>query len=171
MIVNEVRECLKKVCEVLNSNHVEYLVVGGAAVSYYGFNRPSGIGNYHSELKVDLDFWYNPTIANFHNLLNALDKLDIDTGELRSKIFDKKKTYLKIPLQDFHTDFLPLIEGTESFPKSLKKAEFLMIEELRVPIISIEDLLANKKKINRPSDQLDIEKLEDLRKKRPDQIP
>lgn len=69
MITHELKPYLLKVCKVLNSHRVEYMIVGGAAVSHYGFNRPSGIGQYRSELKVDLDFWYNPTIENFEKIL------------------------------------------------------------------------------------------------------
>ena len=46
MISEEIKQYLVKVCTILNSHNVEYLVVGGAAVSHHGFNRPSGIGQF-----------------------------------------------------------------------------------------------------------------------------
>lgn len=73
MITHELKPYLVRVCKILNSHEVEYLIVGGAAVSHYGFNRPSGIGQYRSELKVDLDFWYNPTTENFEKPILALE--------------------------------------------------------------------------------------------------
>ena len=90
MIGEEIKQYLITVCGILNSHHVDYLVVGGAAVSYYGFNRPSGIGQYNSTLKADLDFWYNPTIGNYQKLIKALDELNVDTSELKNLVFDKK---------------------------------------------------------------------------------
>jgi len=71
MISNDVRRFLIKVCTVLNFHKVDYLVVGGAAVNHYGYSRPSGIGQIRSEINVDLDFWYNPTVENYHNLVKA----------------------------------------------------------------------------------------------------
>jgi hypothetical protein len=38
---------------------------------------------------VDLDFRYNPAIANFEKIIGALDELNVDTGELRKLVFDK----------------------------------------------------------------------------------
>ena len=111
MINHEVHPYLVKVCTILNSHNVEYLVVGGAAVSYHGHNRKSGIGQYNAGLKVDLDFWYNPTIENFQNIIRALDNLAVDTSELKNLIFDRKRPFLKIPHKDFHTDFLPIMAG------------------------------------------------------------
>jgi hypothetical protein len=61
MITHELKPYLQRVGIILNSHQVEYMIVGGAAVSHYGFNRPSGIGQYKPEFAVDLDFWYNPT--------------------------------------------------------------------------------------------------------------
>lgn len=51
MISHELKPYLLSVCQILNSHEVDYLIVGGTAVSHYGFNRPSGIGQYRSELK------------------------------------------------------------------------------------------------------------------------
>lgn len=80
MITHELKPYLLRVCIILNSQQVEYMIVGGAAVSHYGFNRPSGIGQYKSELAVDIDFWYNLTVENFEKILNALDALSVDTS-------------------------------------------------------------------------------------------
>jgi predicted nucleotidyltransferase len=159
MMNREIEQYLIKVCEVLNSHNVEYLVVGGAAVNHYGFNRPSGIGQSNSELKADLDFWYNPTIGNYHNLINALRDLDVDVSELEKLVFDKNRTFLKIPHKDFHTDFLPKMEGLESFRTCRSRAEALDIGGVYLFVLSLEDLIANKRAVNRESDKLDIEEI------------
>jgi hypothetical protein len=39
----------------LNKNNVEYLLVGGFAVIYHGYNRTTG----------DIDVWVNPTKDDF----------------------------------------------------------------------------------------------------------
>lgn len=135
------------------------MIVGGAAVSHYGFNRPSGIGQYGTALKVDLDFWYNPTIGNFEKILNALDELNVDTSDLRKLVFDNKKTFLKIPHEDFHTDFLPRMEGLNSYRACKKNAELVDHGGIKVLVIGLDDLIENKRVVNRKTDQSDIEVL------------
>ncbi len=166
MISDEIKQYLIKVCTTLNSHNVDYLVVGGAAVSHYGFNRPSGIGQYHSELKADLDFWYNPTIENFQNIILALDDLDIDTSDLKKLVFDKRHTFLKVPHKDFHTDFLPVMEGLDSFRNCKGKAETIDVGTVSLRILSYDDLIANKRGVNRKTDQSDITELNKVRKKK-----
>jgi hypothetical protein len=62
-MINSVTETLVKVCSSLNKNEVEYLVIGGIAVSIQGYPWYT----------ADIDIWYNPILSNFHKILLALD--------------------------------------------------------------------------------------------------
>jgi predicted nucleotidyltransferase len=166
MITHELKPYLLAVCKILNAHKVDYMIVGGAAVSHYGFNRPSGIGQYHSELVVDLDFWYNPTIENFEKILNALDELNVDTSELRKIVFNGKRTFLKIPHDNFHTDFLPQMAGLKSFRVSARNADKITIDGVPLSVISLDDLILNKRSVNRAIDHSDIEELNRIRNKK-----
>ena len=166
MISEEIKQYLIKVCAILNSHKVEYLVVGGAAVSHYGFNRASGIGQYNSKLKADLDFWYNPTVENYQNLVHALDELGVDTSDLKNLVFDKQSTFLKIPHEDFHTDFLPVMEGLDSFHTCNGKAEVIDVSGVPLRMLSYDDLITNKRAVNRKTDQLDITELTKVQKRK-----
>lgn len=42
MISNEIRQSLQTVCLALNKYKVEYMLIGGIAVAFYGYQRPSG---------------------------------------------------------------------------------------------------------------------------------
>lgn len=166
MLRDEIKQHLSRVCAILNSHHVEYMVVGGAAVSHYGFSRPSGIGGFTTDPKPDLDFWYKPTIENFESLIRALNELQIDVTDLKKIVFDKNHTFLKIPHENFHTDFLPVMAGLDSFRDSIKKADSTTIEKVTIKIISYDDLLANKRAVNRNIDQSDINELQRFRSKK-----
>ena len=166
MINNEVRQYLTKVGAVLNSHGVEYIVVGGAAVIHHGYNRPSGMGYSKESIKVDLDFWYNPTIENFHKILKALDDLKVDTSELKEIVFDRNKTFLKIPHDSFHTDFLPVMEGLESFRLSKQEAETIDIDGVTLVVLSYQNLITNKQAVNRKVDQSDISELSKVRRRK-----
>jgi hypothetical protein len=160
MIGNEVRATLQTVITALNRHQVDYMLVGGTAVAFYGYQRISGISFLENpEIKIDHDFWYNPTNENFINLLKALSDLEVDTSELQKIVFDPQKTFLKIPHKTFHTDFLPQMKGLISFRDSKRKCEKILLDENELYIISKEDLLINKKVVNRDIDKRDFESL------------
>src|SRR6267142_7081213 len=122
MISNEIREALQRVCTSLNRHKVDCMLIGGVAVGFYGYQRISGISMFKPELKTDLDFWYNPTNENYLNLLKALEELEVDTSDLEKIVFDPQKTFLKIPKEKFHIDFLPRMEGLPSYSDCRKNA-------------------------------------------------
>jgi hypothetical protein len=68
---------LREFIECLNSNEVEYLIVGALAVSWHGFARYS----------ADVDFLIRPSHANAVRVLRALSQfgfgsLDISASDL-----------------------------------------------------------------------------------------
>ena len=85
---------------------LDVLAIGGLAVAHYGHRRISG-GPVKGEIKADLDFWYRPTTENYVNLVKALKELEVDVEEIERRVFDPRKSFLKIPHKTFHMDFLP----------------------------------------------------------------
>ena len=68
----------KEFAELLGSNGVEYLVVGGYALAAHGRPRYTG----------DLDFWVGTDAANGQRLLQALDDFKANkraTGRLQDR--------------------------------------------------------------------------------------
>jgi hypothetical protein len=79
----------------LNSNEVEYLVVGALAVSWHGFPRYS----------ADIDFLIRPNHANAERVLRALSQfgfgsLDISVSDLTlpGKVIQASRSYRYLPL-------------------------------------------------------------------------
>jgi predicted nucleotidyltransferase len=163
MISELSRAPLSKVCTVLSKYEVEYIIVGGTAVQYYGYHRPSSITISTPEIDADLDFWYKPTNENFQRLILALDELKIDTSGLKELVFDPKRTFLRVPHEGFHTDFLPEMKGLGPFRECKKNAKGLELDGTTVHILSLEDLILNKKAVNRAVDLSDAEELEKIR--------
>ena len=81
-------------------------------------------------------------------------------------MFDKNHTFLKIPHSEFHTDFLPVMEGLESFKACKARAETTDIEGVSLHILSYEDLILNKRAVNRKTDQSDIKALDKVRRRK-----
>jgi hypothetical protein len=148
------KDTLVEICTLLNKHEVDYLLIGGVAVIYHGYTRST----------ADLDFWYNPTITNFHKIINAVREYGIDASELEKIVFDPKKTFLRFPTAAFQAEFLPTIPGDLSFITAKTKAETLRINDTEVFIIGYEDLIKNKSATNRLKDQADVEELTKRRK-------
>lgn len=136
------------------------MLVGGTAVAFYGYQRISGISvSDNPEIKIDHDFWYNPTNENFINLVKALSDLQVDVSDLEKIVFDPQKTFLKIPHRTFHTDFLPQMKGLLSYRDSKMNSERILLDGNELCIISKADLLINKKAVSRDIDKRDIDSL------------
>jgi len=166
MISNEIRDSLKKVCEALNKHKVDCMLIGGTAVGFYGYQRISGMTVFNLELKSDLDFWYNPNTENFFNIVKALSELEVDTSELEKFIFDPQRTYLKIPFEKFHLDFLPQMKGLSSYVSCKKNARKEIIDGNEFFVIGLSDLIANKIAIGRVIDKDDLDYLNKLQKEK-----
>ncbi|MEQ9591067.1 MAG: nucleotidyltransferase [Cyclobacteriaceae bacterium] len=146
---NQIRELLRRTCELLNKHQVEYILSGGVAVGFHGYPRST----------ADIDFWYNPTISNFHRIISALKEYGVDTDDLTNIVFDPAKTYLRVPQLGFRTEFLPQIPGIDSFSMALKNASQTTLDGVNVFILGYEDLIKNKAKLARKIDLNDIEEL------------
>ncbi len=142
------------------------MLIGGTAVGFYGYQRISGgyVSGFN-DLKHDLDFWYNPTISNYYSLVTTLKKLGVDVSKLEELIFDPHKTYLKVPHNGFKTEFLPQMSGLGSFNESLKSVKKINIDGNDIFVIGYDDLIKNKKSVNRNIDRTDIIMLDKLNKK------
>ncbi|QOI95978.1 MAG: hypothetical protein HRU69_00145 [Flammeovirgaceae bacterium] len=120
---------------------MEYLVVGGTAVAFYGYSRISGITSKQPQVTIDLDFWYKPTLSNYNNLVTALKILGVDVSALSNLVFDPKKTFLKIPRPNFHLDFLPEMTGLDSFSVCKANAKQVNLDGNNIYILGYNDLI------------------------------
>lgn len=72
-------EDFKELLILLENNEVEYLLVGGYAVSYYGYPRYTG----------DMDIWFNSNYENALKLIKVLNQFGF--ASLNINIEDLKK--------------------------------------------------------------------------------
>lgn len=88
---------------------------------------------------------------------SAFVEVNFDGKELDKIVFDPKKTYLRIPFKDFKVELLPQMKGLESFDTSFKNARPVELDGNKINIIGYQDLIKNKKAVNREIDQKDIQ--------------
>lgn len=153
---NEHLEILK----ILKKNSVNFLLIGGVAVNYYGFNRPTG----------DLDVWLEPSDQNKQMLVKALYELKIFEDDIR-KIegcnFSDSLVFHIGTKPPFVIDFLTKIVGVK-WEEAWSMKDETVFEGMEIAFIHINHLKINKMLAGRPKDLEDINQLnriEELRKK------
>ncbi len=146
---------------VFNNNHVKYIMVGGLATRFHGYSRATD----------DLDIWIEETLENRRNLRKAF-------AELGYGDFESIETMQFVPgwtsfnAAGIELDIMTEMKGieNETFTDCLKMASTSDLEGVLVPFLHINHLIANKKAVNRPKDQLDViqlEKIKEIREKNP----
>lgn len=155
---------LPSIIKSLNEHKVEYMIVGGFAVSYYGYIRISTARNSNRPADmVDLDIWYNSTYPNYFSLLNALEAVPVDVSRLKAeKDPNPKKSFLKFTLADCTLDFNPSIGTPMRFLDAYNRRTAFKRDDLELSFISLKDLIEYKQFIGRPKDIIDVLELKKL---------
>lgn len=138
----------------LSSERAEFLLIGDYAVGFHAQPRYT----------KDLDVWVRPTPANARRVMKALEKFGAPTSNLRLKDLTNPDLVYQVGVEPNRIDFLMSIAGVK-FGDAWKRRVEGPFGELTVPWISARDLVANKKKVGRPQDLLDVQTLAPLLKK------
>jgi len=155
-----------RVCQILNKNSVQYLIVGGTAVAFHGYFRWSQNSTGTPAEKFDLDIWYNPTYDNYFKLLTALAELGQDVKEFfEEQSPNPLKSYFKFDLNKFTLDFLPKLKGATKFKQAYERKEVTTIQGIDMLFIGFDELLLDKAANSRPKDLTDIKQLKSIKKK------
>lgn len=157
---NSLLESIVKVCQALNTHAVDYLVVGGSAVAYYGYFRHSITMAGVPADRPDVDIWYNPTYTNYFKLLDTLVSLGQDvTIHRNEQAPNPKKSFFRYEFDLFTLDLLPSIKSALNFGPAFSRREVIDIGSVAIPFIDFEDLITDKKATARPKDFDDINNL------------
>lgn len=152
---------------MLNKYSLEYVIVGGTAVAFHGYYRMSTLPSGIPADKHDLDFWYNPTYANYYNLLDAIEELGIDVSEYKEELApNPMKSFFTQEFDNFKIDFLPEIIGLNRFSESFSKRIISQIDGVEICTISFEDLVKSKESTFRQKDTDDLVQLKSIRKRK-----
>lgn len=164
-------DLLIKLCGGLNKHDVEYLIVGGTAVGFYEFTRPSHPSMDRPEIKTDIDVWYRSENTNRIRIVETLKSLDFEYSENDLHEMDlfsdpKWDDMLFIEQVNFKFDFIPYSKGLV-FENSIKNAKVIELAGVKIPFIGYDDLIKTKSLINRQGiDDKDISELEKIRNRK-----
>lgn len=137
--------------ELLNSNSVEYLVVGGHAVGFHGFPRMTG----------DVDFFVRADEENATRLIEVFREFGFDDAENLRPALTTVGRSIKIGIPPNRIDVITGISGVE-FDEAWDSRVPGHLGPVPVEIIGKVPLLKNKRATGRPKDLIDAAEIERL---------
>jgi hypothetical protein len=161
---------VKTIIQALNDAHVDYLVAGGLAVVAHGYVR----------LTKDIDLVLRLEPANTLRALAALKGLGYQPMVAAATMEDladpeKRRTWVKekdakvFALYSDEHRLTPIdifIEEPFDFARAVRDAYNGRLGNLTVPFVSLPDLIAMKRKADRPVDRADLAELERIARER-----
>ena len=159
-MAKDLAEGIKHVAQALNKYEVEYMFVGGVAIS--SMEGQDHRCTFQRTLNTTLTYGIQQPMIISSSLLMRYLKISPELkNDLDKIVFDPKKTFIKFNLDKFHFDFLPELVAFyhKDFKRCYANKEVGEIESVKINIISKNDLLRDKEKLSRDKDLADIENL------------
>ena len=136
----------KEFLRLLNSIEVEYLVIGGYAVNYYGYPRATG----------DLDIWIGIAPGNAERAAIAVREFGFAQAE--TGIFLEPGKVIRMGVPPVRLEILTTISGVE-FAECYARRREAELDGVPIHLIALDDLRRNKEASGRLKDRLDLERL------------
>ncbi len=142
----------KDFLKLLNKHRVRYLLIGGYAVSLYGYVRATN----------DMDFWVSDDPVNKKRLKTVLEKFGFSRQSLPQDLFYLPGQILRMGIPPMRIEIVSTISGV-AFKECFKARKRIAVDDTFINVISLPHLLKNKKASGRPQDLADYEKLREER--------
>ncbi len=144
----ELNEDFKDLLRSLNSNNVKYLLIGGYAVISHG----------HPRVTSDLDVAIANDKENIERCLDALREFGFSGPSISAALFLEPKSVVRMGVEPIKIEILNYLEGVD-FNAAYERRETRPVEDIQFDLISLEDLLINKRAVGRDKDVLDVKEL------------
>jgi hypothetical protein len=144
----ELNKDFRDLCALLNARNVEYLIVGGYAVAFYGAPRFTG----------DIDLFIRPTEESANRTLEAVRDFGFPTADVTTQMFLERNTIVQLGSVPRRIYLMSSISGVtwETAWDSRKPGMYM---DVKVFYIGREELIANKRACGRTKDLADVEAL------------
>ena len=145
----------KDLLRAFSKGRVRYLIVGAYAVIY------------HTEPRYtkDIDIWVDPSPENARRVFKALARYGAPLAGVTEADFADPRIVYQIGIEPNRVDLIMGLTGLR-FAKAWGRRARGVYDGLRVNVLGLEDLLANKRKVGRPMDELDARALAAVRSRR-----
>ncbi len=138
----------KEFLQLLRSEKIEYLVIGGYAVAFHGYPRSTG----------DMDIWVAMHERNANGLVAALEQFGFSKDSLSPQLFLRPNQIIRMGVPPLRIELLTGISGVD-FATCYSRRISSVVDGIDVDFISLRDLRVNKQAAGRFKDLNDLEHL------------
>lgn len=138
----------KEFLKLLNAYEVEYLLIGGYAVGYHGYPRAT----------ADMDIWVAMNPRNSDRIVAVLEEFGFGVPELSPDLFLKEWQIVRLGVPPVRIELATAISGV-NFGQCYADRVVDLLDGVKVNLISLTHLKANKKASGRHQDLADLENL------------
>ncbi|MBC7695705.1 MAG: nucleotidyltransferase [Burkholderiales bacterium] len=144
----------------LIKHEVNFLLVGGYAVIYYGYKRTTG----------DMDLWIEPSNENKLKLIKVLKEFEFDDKgiEYINQLDFTKHLAFHFWEEPERVDCLTRI-SVVNFKEAFEQKVVADIEGINVPIIQYKHLIISKLSSDRIKDKADVDELQKVNRHKPNE--
>jgi hypothetical protein len=146
----------KDMLQALVGEKVEFLLVGAYALAAHGYPRAT----------MDIDIWVVPAPGNAAAVVRALHRFGAPLHDATQADFEKAGTVFQIGVAPRRIDIITAASGLR-FEEAFHNATVVDIEGIPVHVLSVADLIRNKRATGRIRDLADAEALERLDRSAP----
>jgi hypothetical protein len=140
---------LKEFIELLNSNNVEFVIVGAHALAHYGWPRFTG----------DIDIALRCSQENAVKTFEAICEFGFGNIGITEEDLKKPKNVIQLGMPPNRIDLITTLDGVE-FDDVWNDKVASDIDGIPIHFISKKHFIQNKKAVGRPKDLGDIGQLE-----------
>ena len=142
-------EDYRDMLHALSDEKVRFLLVGAYALAAYGYPRAT----------MDIDIWVMPSPQNADAVLKALRRFGATLLNLTLEDLQEEGTVFQIGVAPRRIDIITSASGLQ-FEEAYARSLSVTIEGIEVRILSIDDIIRNKRASGRTKDLADAEILE-----------
>ncbi len=139
---------LKEFLSFLNAKNVDYIIVGGITVVYYGYPRYTG----------DIDIWVNKSESNAKKIIEVIKEFGFADFGLTVEDLTEDNMVFQFGVEPNRINIITDVDGL-NFNDAKKFRKKVTIGDVDLFLISLNDLKKNKKKSGRYKDLDDLENL------------
>ena len=135
---------MKELLRLFKEHAVQYTLVGGHAVNFYGYVRTT----------QDMDLLVLPTAENAKRIMDALSAFGFGGAGIPQELFQRDGGAVHLGAEPNRIGILTSLKGVDN-SKIFRGSEVVEIDGVDVNLISLEDLLQVKQCSDRPRDPAD----------------
>jgi hypothetical protein len=142
-------EDYRDMLHALSDEKARFLLVGAYALAAHGYPRAT----------MDIDIWVMPSPQNADAVLKALRRFGAPLLNLTKEDLQQEGTVFQIGVAPRRIDIITAASGLQ-FEEAYARSLSVTIEGIEVRILSIDDIIRNKRASGRTKDLADAEILE-----------